>query len=313
MKIVCLSTESVWSNAELTRLRKLGNFVQAQKPPRTEDEVIAILKDANYAVVAPLSFGPFSHRIFQSLPNLKGVSIVTTRFAWVDTKAAREKRIIVSNLPGYSTIAVGELALGLVFNVVRKISQSASSTQKGNRTFENFMGHELKGKTLGVVGCGLIGCYIANLGTRLGMEVVGWNRTPRKLKIPLVSIEQLLSKSDVVSVNLALNEETKGFLNRNRLSLLKPTAVVINVSPEDLIDQKAIYEMLTAGKLAGYGYEVDEGRVYPLQKELLGLTNVIATSHIGWYTPEAQQRIKDMTITNLEAMINGKPVNNVVV
>lgn len=264
-------------------------------------------------VIAPLSFGPFSRRIIESLPNLKGISIVTTRFVWVDTEAAREKGIIVSNLPGYSTIAVGELALGLMFNVVRKISQSASSTQKGNRTFENFMGHELKGKTLGVVGCGSIGCYIANLGTCLGMEVVGWNRTPRKLKIPLVPIEQLLSKSDVVSVNLALNEETKGFLNRNRLSLLKPMAVVINVSSEDLIDQKTIYEMLTSGKLAGYGYEVDEGRVYLVQKKLLGLRNVIATSHIGWYTPEAQQRVKDMTIVNLEAMVNGKPINNVAV
>lgn len=313
MKIICLSTESVWTKQELKILRKFGKFVQISRFPENEDELVRLLEDADYAVVAPMSFGSFSKKIIESLPKLKGISIVTTRYVWVDIDSAKAKGLVVSNLPGYSTTAVAELAIGLMLDLAKKITRSVDSTRKGNRTFEGFEGFELKGKTLGIIGLGSIGRRIGSLGECLGMEVIGWNRTRRQDKIKQVELDNLLENSDIVSMNLALNSETKLFLNKEGLSKLKSSAVIINVSPEDLIDQNTVYKMLVSEKLAGYGYEVDKGRTYPIQEKLLKLDNVIATSHIGWCTKEAQQRVKNITIENLEAMVRGKPINNVAI
>jgi len=311
VNIVCLSRESEWSEAELTELNRLGNFVQVTAAPKSAEELVRQLTKADYAIAEPLSFGPFSQKIFECLPQLKGVSIVTTRFAWIDTVAAKKRRVVVSNLPGYSTVSVAELALGLMLAVSRKITQAAASTKMGNHTYENYLGRELKNKTLGIIGLGSIGSYIGRLGKCLGMNVVGFNRTQRFGEVPQVDLNKLLTKSDIISMNLALNPETQGFLNREKLWLAKPSAVVINVSPEGLIDQETIYEMLAERRLYGYGFEVDKGRHNPTQEKLLQLPNVIATPHCGWYTPEAQQRVKDLTIANVKAMIEGKPINTV--
>lgn len=311
MRIVDLIAGLDWSEAELTQFRALGEYIQAPTIPTTEAELIAWLQDADYAILEPLPEGRVSRRVFEQVSKLKGISLVTTWFYWIDTEAAKEKGIAVSNLGKYSTASVAELALALLLALARKITISSNSTKAGSIEYEDFMGFELKDKILGVIGMGSIGTYIAKLGQGIGMNVIGYNRSFRESSVPLVPIEQLLRQADVISMSLALNEHTENFLNADRLSLIKPTAIVVNISREGLIDQEAMYNLLVTNQIGGYGFELDAPRKYPVQQELLRLDNVIATPYIAWYTPEAFQRLKQVTLANIRAMIEGKPINTV--
>jgi lactate dehydrogenase-like 2-hydroxyacid dehydrogenase len=311
MRIVDLIAGLDWSESELAQFRALGEYIQAPTIPTTEAELIAWVRDADYAILEPLPEGRVSRRVFEQASKLKGISLVTTWFHWIDTPAAKEKGIVVSNLGKYSTASVAEMALALILALARKITISSNSTKAGSREYEEFMGFELKDKILGVIGMGSIGTYIAKLGQGIGMNVIGYNRTFRESSVPLVPIEQLLRQADVISMSLALNEHTENFLNADKLSLIKPTAIVVNISREGLIDQEAMYHLLVTNQIGGYAFELDEPKKYPVHQELLRLDNVIATPYIAWYTPEAFQRLKQVTLANIRAMIEGKPINTV--
>lgn len=309
IRIVDLTTGLDWSEAEQAQFRALGEYIQAPIPPTTEAELIAWLKDADYTILEPLAEGRISRLFFEQVSKLKGISLLTTSFNWIDTEAAKEKGIVVSNISNYSTASVAELALALILALARKITISSNSTKAGSYEYEDFIGFELKDKILGVIGMGSIGTYIAKLGQGIGMRVIGYNRTFRESSVPLVPIEQLLEQADIISMSLALNEDTENFLNADRLSFIKPTSVVVNISLEGLIDQEAMYKLLVTKKIGGYGFESHEPSKYPVQEELLRLDNVIATPCIGWYTPEAFGRLKQITLANIRAMVQGKPIN----
>jgi D-3-phosphoglycerate dehydrogenase / 2-oxoglutarate reductase len=311
MRIVNFATDLYWSATEQAQLKLLGEFIQTPILPNNEIELIDWLRDINYAILAPLPRSSVSHRVFDQTPKLKGISLVTTGVDWIDTQAAKAKGIVISTPGDYSTISVAEFAIALMFSLVRKVTISANSTKDMKLLCGDFMGFELKEKVLGVIGMGSIGTYIAKLAQGIGMHVIAYNRTPKESSVPIVPIEQLLQQADIISVSLALNEHTKNFLDVDKLSLLKSTALVINVSREGLIDQEAMYNLLVAEKIRAYAFELDESRKFPIKKELLELNNVIATPHTAWYTSEAFLKLKQVTIANIRAMIDGNPINTI--
>lgn len=311
MKIVDITTGLNWSAQEQVQFKALGEFIQVPVIPKTEIELINCLQDADYAILLPLSETNVSSQVFDKTPKLKGISLIATGVDWIDIDAAKTLGIIISNSNNYSTISVAEFAIALIFSLIRKVVISTTKIQDKKFYFEDFIGFELKDKVLGVVGMGSIGSYIAQLGQGLGMHVIGYNRTFKNSLIPLVTIEELLQKSDIIILSLALNKCTENFLNMNKLSLLKSTSVIINISREGLIDQEAIYQALIANKIAGYAFELDEPRKFPIKEELLKLNNVIATPHTAWYTSEALTRLKQITMANIHGMINGEPINTV--
>lgn len=309
MRIINLATDLNWSVAEQAQLKSLGEYVQFATSPKTESELIAGLRYADYAILSPLTDYRISYQVFEQTPKLKGISLSTTWYYWVDTEAAEKHGVIVSNLGRYSQVSVAELAITMIFALARKINPSASRTKAGKERYQGLMGFELRGKVLGVIGLGSIGSYIAQLGHGLGMHVIGYNRTSKTNSVPLVPIEQLLQQADVIAVSLALNEYTENFLSAERLSLLKSQALVVNISREGLIDQEAIYQLLVNNKIGGYAFELDEPRKSPIKQELLMLDSVIATPYTGWYTFEALQGLKQAAIDNILAMIEGTPIN----
>jgi len=311
LKIVSLAAGVGWTNEDLSELSQLGEFTQVSKRPQTPAQVVDQLRNADYAIVAPLEKGHLSALVFDNVPRLRGMSLVTNRYNWVDIEAAQTRGLIISTLGNYAEIPVAEFALGLILDLARRITMAVNRTKAGLRWFEGFQGFELHGKTLGIIGLGSIGTRLAQKAKGIGINVIGYNRTPLHTFVPQVSIETLLHESHIVSMNLALNNDTGQFLSREMLLLMNPEAILVNVSPEGLIDQGAVYEMLIQNRLAGYGFEVDELKIHQIQQRLLQLENVIATPHTGWYTTEAVQRLRRVTIENLRAMITGKPINNV--
>lgn len=308
MVIVNFLKETPFSEAQLARLKTLGAWRETPPPPEggfSEKDAAAFLRDADYAIVAPTSIPRLSRNILGSAPRLKGVVVNTTNFAWVDLEAARERHVEVLNPAGYSTNAVAEFAIGLMFAAARHIAQAASEVKRdGVRSWERYEGKELLGKTLGVVGFGTIGERTAELAECLGMRIVAYNRTPKThAGVEFLEKNELLRRADIVSLHLALDEGTKGFIGARELALMKPETVLVNVSLEGLVDQRALREALKAGKLFGYAFELDEGRGSEEREDILKIDRVIATPHSAWFTPEARARSMELIVSRLEELM----------
>lgn len=199
-----------------------------------------------------------------------------------------------------------------MFALARNITVADRMTKTGSGRSTALSGFELRDKVLGIIGMGSIGTYIAQISRMLGMRVIGYNRTKKDVAVSLVPLEYLLQHSDIIIVCLAFNSETQHFLNAERLSLVKSTAIVISIAREGVIDQEVIYQFLIEDRIRGYAFELDEPREFPIKEELITLSSVIATPYTGWYTPETIVRMKQTILTNIRGMINGQSVNTVI-
>jgi phosphoglycerate dehydrogenase-like enzyme len=309
MRIVDATRGFSWTADERVELNSIGLFTEAASRPASEQELVQVISHADYAIVAPLPNAYVGDQTLAKLGTVKGLSLATSRFSWIDTEAAARRGITVSTLGAYSTESVAELALGLILDLARQITCSISSARLGERCFASFKGFELSGKTLGVIGMGAIGKRVAEMGRSLGMDIVAYNRTPRTCEARLVSLQYLIEHADVVCLCIAESEETRHFLDGDRLAMLKPSAILVSVSREEIIHQEAAYELLRAGRFAGFAFELNEREHTDVQEKLLTLPNVLATPHIGWFTEESLERARQQTLLNLRAMIAGAPVN----
>ena len=173
----------------------------------------------------------------------------------------------------------------------------------GYRLVEGF---ELKGKTLGVIGLGHIGSRVAELGLAIGMKVIAYNRTPgQKEGVEMKSLDEVLAKSDVISLHLAENEETKGIISKDRIAKLKKGVVIVNTADRSLVDEEAMAQALKSGQVDSYALEAEDLTSPPLG----GLENAILSKGFGWFTKEALERNKEIWVNNIEGIAKGKPVN----
>ncbi|RLI27804.1 MAG: 3-phosphoglycerate dehydrogenase [Candidatus Hecatellales archaeon] len=212
----------------------------------------------------------------------------------VDVEAARQLGIQVENTPEATVSSVAELTIGLMLAVARSIPEADRTVKAGGWSKEKFMGSLLKGKTLGVIGLGRIGCEVARIARAMGMRVLFYDVLDRSREAreigcePLESLEKLLSESDVITVHVPLTAETRRMIGRRELSLMKPGAILINTSRGAVVDEQALLEFLREGRLAGAGLDVFEEEP-PRSLELVKLPNVVCTPHIGAQTVEAQR------------------------
>jgi lactate dehydrogenase-like 2-hydroxyacid dehydrogenase len=312
MKIVNLATDLPWTDEDKIQLKSFGDYTEIISSPSTEAELITSLGDADYALLSPTFNCIISHQIFDKTPNLKGISLSTTRFDWIDTEAAAERNIAVANLGQYAKVPVGEFAIALMFAIARRITVADRLSKAGFGRSSALNGLEIRDKVLGVIGMGSIGSYVAQIGQALGMQVIAHSRTQKDSTVPLVSVEYLLQNSDIIIVCLALNAQTQYLLNTAQLSLLKSAAIVISIAREGIINQEAMYQLLIENRIGGYAFELDEPRRVPIKEELVRLDNVIATPYTGWYTSETVVKIKQTILSNVQGMIDGCLMNNLV-
>ncbi len=317
MKIVILNN-SFFTEKHIERLRALGEVVFYQTT-NTEKEAIKRLQGADIALVDAF-IAPINAKVLQAVTNVKLIALNTTTFSMVDSAVAREKGIHVANIPGFSKESVAELAIGLLFSLSRHIirgdarvrSHPIDDLDPASDEGKSYIGFELKGKTMGILGLGRIGGCVSQLAQGLGMNVIAHNRTEKIVSgVQNVSFEELFKKSDVVSVHLPLTSETQGIIGIKEFDLMKKTAVIVNLAPPACIETEALYLALKNGKIRGAALDlvanVDEN--HPIFK----LDNVIFTPHIGSYTEEAfLTNMPEMVVSNVEAFVAGKPQNIVI-
>ena len=279
--------------------------------PVSEADTIARIKDSE-AIINIRSSVQFTRNVLTACPRLKLLSVWGTGVDHVDLAAAAELGITVANTPGYGAPYVSEHALALAMAVSRRIVENDRRIREGGWT-AGFI-DELYNKTLGVVGAGAIGRRMIQLGQGIGMKVIAWIFNPTAQRaaeygVPFVPLEELLTRSDVVSLHVALTPQTVGFIGREQLALMKPNAILVNVARGAVVDEKALLETLQAGKIAGAGLDVFETEPLPHDHPFAKLDNVVLSPHVGGMAYNGTMRGLEMSIENLEAFAAGSPVN----
>lgn len=251
--------------------------VTADAIPRLIEGYDTVINDATY----------FNEETLKRCAGLKHIVFLGTGAAsFVDLAAAAKVGIKVSTISGYGDTTVAEHAMGLVFAAARHIGTMHALMQGGG--WRPMQGMELRGKTLGVVGLGGIGREMARIASGIGLKVVAWNRSPRSdAKVPMVDIDTLLGQSDIVSLHLGLNDQTKGFIDRAKLQKARPGVIVVNTARAGVIDEPALIELLKSGHVGHYATDVFAKEPIDPNEPLLKLANVTLTSHAGYNTPEA--------------------------
>ncbi len=252
------------------------------------DTLASRIADAHVAVISNI---PLPAAVLSRCPNLQYLSVAFTGLDHIDLDYCKQHNITVQNAAGYSTTAVSELAVGLMLDLLRRItSLDAATRQGGSRA--NFLGRELRGKTVGIVGTGAIGTATARLLQAFGCNLLAYNRSQHpeitQMGIPYVDLDTLLRQSDIVTLHVPLNNETRHLISRQRLALMKPTALLVNTARGNVVDIEALAEALRNGAIAGAGIDVYETEPpLPTSHPLLNAPNCICLPHIGYASREA--------------------------
>jgi glycerate dehydrogenase len=297
---------------DFSSLGKLANVTKYEDS--TNEEILERVKNQNIVITKELNIG--RDLIEQFPPCVKLICEAGTGFNNIDIAAAKEKNISVCNVPGYSTEAVAQLVITFILSLSSSLSQQQRMLQKEDyNNFTKFLQvphFEIQNKTLGVIGAGAIGQQVMKIAKALGMNIMVYSRTPKELgdpSIKFVSLEELLKESDFVTIHCPLTEKTKYLMDKSKLELMKPSAFIINTSRGAIIKEADLIEALNNKKIAGAALDVQEVEPPELNNPLYSMENVILTPHIGWKCLEARQRLINLLAQNIEAFIQGKPIN----
>lgn len=288
----------------------------------------------DFDAVSVFVYSKVDAQIIASLPNLKLVATRSTGFDHIDLEACREKKITVSNVPSYGENTVAEHTFALILSLSRNICKVCTRSLRYDFTIEGLKGFDLKDKTLGVIGAGRIGLHVIRIAKGFGMNVLACdvnqnNLLSEVLGFEYVSLEELLSKSDVITLHVPYNKFTHHLINKDRVRLMKKGAILINTARGAVVDTEALIEALNKGILAGAGLDVLEGEelikeekqlLYDQKKLevlsnlvkghiLLSKENVVFTPHIAFYSQEALERILEITVQNIKTFSSENPQN----
>lgn len=290
------------------RIKQLFNsteFISRDNP-----KLLTSLKDTD-AVLVKIST-KVDKEFIDACPKLKYVGVCSTAFDAIDAKYARSKNIDVCNLDGYSTGAVSEFFFAALFEQARELERAKLQARKEDYSFDKFLGMELQNRVLGVVGAGKIGSRIAQIGLGIGMKVVYFSKTSKpeieKLGAKKMELDDVLSQSDFVSLNLALNAETKGIINRDKINLLKKGCIFISLAPPSLIDQEVMMEKAGKGDIT-FIFDHSDDIEASLAKRFLETKNCIVYPPTAFRTEEANIARWETFVGNTENFVKGKPQN----
>ncbi len=307
---------SVFADSEAhARAKQLGEVrVFSERGADAEAELIRRIGKARVAINIR-AHARFSGAVFAACPDLKLVSVWGTGTDNIDLNAAGMRGVTVCNTPGINAFAVAEHALTLMLTVARRITILDSEMRKGKWPRE--MLTQLVGKTLGVFGMGAIGSRVATLGRGIGMTVLGWSATGDEARIRKAGArpaakEEILRAADVVSLHVRLTTETRGFLGRKELALMKPTAILVNTGRGALVDREALLSALGERRLLGAGLDVFHQEPLAADDPILALPNVVCSPHNAGQTPEVIRDGLLAAVDNVEGFLKGKPGNLVV-
>lgn len=257
-----------------------------------------------------------------ALPTLKYIGVLATGYNVVDVEAARERGIVVTNIPAYSTDSVAQLVFAHILNIAQQVQHHAEEVRRGKWVqspdfcFWDTPLLELCGKKLGVVGLGHTGYQTARIALGFSMQVMAYTSKPQT-QLPsdiqkADSLEQLFSECDIISLHCPLTEATRSLVNAERLALMKPSAILINTARGPLVDEHALADALNQGRIYAAGVDVLSTEPPSDDNPLLTARNCYITSHIAWASTAARQRLMQIMVSNLRSWLAGKVVNSVI-
>ena len=275
-------------------------------------DVIACIGDAPIVITNKTII---TRAILDACPAIRYIGVLATGYNVVDVEACRERGVVVTNVPAYSTQAVAQFTMALLLEICHHVGHHSDAVHAGKwsacQDFA-FWDHpliELAGKTLGIIGYGRIGQATARVARAMGMNVIAYSRHGQG--DPYVPLDELYARSDIISLHCPLTPENAGMINRETLAKMKDGVILLNTARGALINEFDLREALLSGKVYAAAADVAAIEPIPADSPLLGLPNMIFTPHIAWACYETRQRLMDIAVDNVRQFLNGTPVNNV--
>lgn len=300
-----------WDETPLALLEKSGFLVKRNpfQRPLTEDEMVESISDVDALIVG---IDPVSKRVLEAAGCLRVVSKYGVGVDNIDIETATERGVVVTSTPGANTEAVADLNFGMMIAASRRIAEADRAVKEGR--WERFMGVDVWGRTLGIIGAGQIGKAVARRAAGFNMKVIAFDARhdlewSASAGVDYVDLEQLIACSDFITVHLSLTPATRGLIDKKMISLMKPTAVFVNTARGEIIDEKALMRALEEGKI--FGAALDVFSEEPVKdREFLAAKGLTATPHIGAYSRGALNTMGLMAVENLAAVLKGvRPVH----
>ena len=297
-------------------LKKFGELTVYDRTSYVDDPLIAErIGDAEIAVINKT---PISKATLDACPNLKLIAVLATGYNVVDYNYAKEKGVMVANVPTYGTQIVGQYAVGLLLEICSHYAAHDQAVKEGrwennvDWCFWDYPMIELYGKTAGIIGLGRIGQATAKILNALNMNVIAYDAYESEAGRQLatyVSLDDLFAQADVIFLHCPLFPETEGIINKANIAKMKDGVILINNSRGQLVVEQDLADALNSGKVYAAGLDVVSTEPIKGDNPLLKAKNTIITPHISWAAQAARQRIMDITIDNIQAFIDGNPVN----
>lgn len=295
-------------------IRQFGDVTIYQRT-ESEEEAIQRIGDSDILLVNKV---PITENVVSNCPNLKLVCVQATGYNIVDCEACRKRGILVTNVPSYGTAAVAQFTMALILELCHRIGLHNHTVHQGDWIKSSNFCYwltpqmELGGKTIGIIGFGRIGQAVAKLAKAFDMRVLAYSRTHYSQfddMVEYVELEALLEQADIVSLHCPLFPETEKIINAQSIARMKDGAMLVNTSRGGLVDEEALVDALTSGKLRGAAVDVVSAEPMQADNPLLKTRKCIITPHMAWAPVESRQRLLDCVVENIRAYLNGNPQN----
>lgn len=312
MKIVILDKKTVTEgDISLKAIEDLGEVISYDITEK--EDIVKNIGDAEIALCNKVSFDA---DVIDQCKNLKYIGIFATGYNNINLEAARDKGIIVCNAPSYSTDAVAQHTFAFILHFMNKVAQYNQSVNEdrwiNSKTFSYFPYpiSEVAGKILGIAGYGSIGQKVAEIARAFGMKIIVYTRTKKDVPgIEFVNEEDLFKNSDILTIHCPLTEETRNFVNKERIELMKRDAILINTARGPIINEQDLADALNNERIAGAGLDVLSREPMREDNPLKSAKNCVITPHIGWAPIQARERLIGIVADNIKHFIDGNPMN----
>lgn len=294
-------------------LEKLGTLTVYDRTPAQE-----IIPRIGGAEIVITNKTPISKETLDACPTVRYIGVLATGYNVIDVDAAKEKGIPVCNIPTYGTAAVAQMTFALLLEICHHVGAHSMAVKNGDWTnnqdwcFWNYPLMELAGKTMGIIGFGRIGQAVGALAKAFGMDVLAYDLSKSDSGREIaryVPLDELLEKSDVISLHCPLFPQTKEIINKDTIAKMKDGVIILNTSRGPLVKEEDLAQALRSKKVFAAGCDVVSTEPIQPDNPLLGCYNSILTPHIAWAPKESRQRLMDIAVANVEAFLAGKPVN----
>ncbi len=311
MKTVILDTCTVTKgDVDMSAIERVGQTEYYDI--LTKEQIISALQGADAVICNKAVID----KEIMDATSLKYVGVFATGYNNIDIEYAKQKGIVVCNVPGYSTVSVAQITFSLILELASNTAGYAASVADGDwkrsKQFSYFKYpiSELAGKTLGIYGLGTIGLAVARIAMSFDMRVIAYTRTPKSVEgIEIVDKTQIFAESDFLSFHCPLNEQSAKVVNKQTLALMKPSAYIINTARGGVVDEYALRDALINKQIAGAALDVLTAEPMAEDCPLFGIDNCMITPHVAWAAIEARTRLIQRVAENLAAFANGQPIN----